>query len=829
MSARRLSTAARVGLMGLGALILVAIVAPLVAGGRADELTDQLRQGASWQHPLGTDVLGHDMLARTFVAARLTLLMAAGATLVALGLGALLGTAVALAGRRMRAVGERAIELLIAFPAVLLAIVVATVLSPSGWSATLAVGLALTPAFARMTNSLATTVSGRDHVVVARLLGRHRGWILRRHIVPNIRDTLLILTSICFASAVVSLSALGFLGLGVQPPSYDWGSLLNQGLQSLYTNPVQAIGPAVGILLIGLFAGLLGDGIAVALAPGALGTRAVARAAAPALADAPAPATDAGGVVDGHVVVRDLHVRGAGGAELVRGVSFALQRGEIVGLVGESGSGKTLTAMSIAGLLPGGLALTAAELRIGEIDLLGSADPRALATSLGVVFQDPSSSLNPALRIGSQVTEVARVHGGASRAAAARAAVQAFDEVRLPEPERKLRRYPHELSGGQRQRVMLAGALVNDPSVIVADEPTTALDVTVQAEILLLLRRANERHGAAILFISHDIAVVGQLCHRVLVMQHGRIVEDLPIERLRAGDAQHPHTRTLLAAAPLLDARGDGARERPDDGGTDPATALAVRDLRIGYDASAAPVVDGVSFALRRGRALGLVGESGSGKSTIARAIVGIVSAQSGSVQLDGEELTALRGASRRSAVRRVQLVPQDPYASLNPRMTVSAAIAEGCDPTLRAAERARDVERLLGDVALDPALAERYPHQLSGGQRQRVAIARALAARPAILIADEITSALDTSVQAGVLDLLRDLRAELDLTLLFISHDLAVVSQVCDDVAVLHRGRIVEQGAIADVFAVPQAPYTRALLDAVPRLEAPTPPSIRR
>jgi ABC-type glutathione transport system ATPase component len=309
-------------------------------------------------------------------------------------------------------------------------------------------------------------------------------------------------------------------------------------------------------------------------------------------------------------------------------------------------------------------------------------------------------------------------------------------------------------------------------------------------------------------------------------MQHGRIVEDLPVERLRTGDAQHPHTRTLLAAAPRLDARGDGARERPGDGG---ATALAVRELRVAYDPSAAPVVDGVSFALRRGRALGLVGESGSGKSTIARAIVGIVGAQSGSVQLDGEELTALRGARRRAAVRRVQLVPQDPYASLNPRMTVSAAIAEGCDPGLSAPERARQVARLLAEVALDPALAQRYPHQLSGGQRQRVAIARALAVRPAILIADEITSALDTSVQAGVLDLLRELRAELDLTLLFISHDLAVVSQVCDDVAVLHRGRIVEHGSIADVFAVPQAPYTRSLLEAVPRLEAPTPPTIRR
>jgi ABC-type glutathione transport system ATPase component len=259
------------------------------------------------------------------------------------------------------------------------------------------------------------------------------------------------------------------------------------------------------------------------------------------------------------------------------------------------------------------------------------------------------------------------------------------------------------------------------------------------------------------------------------------------------------------------------------------APALAVRELRVAYDANAAPAVDGVSFALQRGRALGLVGESGSGKSTIARAIVGIVAAQSGSVQLDGQELTTLRGARRRAALRRFQLVPQDPYASLNPRMTIAAVVAEGCDPTLSAAERGREVERLLGEVALDPGLGARYPHQLSGGQRQRVAIARALAARPAILIADEITSALDASVQAGVLDLLRTLRAELDLTLLFISHDLAVVSEVCDDVAVLHRGRIVEQGAIADVFAAPQAAYTRALLDAVPRLEAPTQPPLRR
>jgi peptide/nickel transport system ATP-binding protein len=312
-------------------------------------------------------------------------------------------------------------------------------------------------------------------------------------------------------------------------------------------------------------------------------------------------------------------------------------------------------------------------------------------------------------------------------------------------------------------------------------------------------------------------------------MQHGRIVEELPVERLRMGEAQHQHTRALLAATPRLETGSEAARARPEEETARAPAALAVRELEVCYDASNGPVVDDVSFAVARGCSLGLVGESGSGKSTIARAIVGILSARSGSVQVEGEELTRLRGTRRRAAQRRVQLVPQDPYASLNPRMTVSAAIAEGCDPTLSAAERTREVERLLADVALDPALAVRYPHQLSGGQRQRVAIARALATRPAILIADEITSALDASVQAGVLELLRSLRAELGLTLLFISHDLAVVSQVCDDVAVLHRGRIVELGAIADVFSAPADPYTRALIDSVPRLEAPTAPSLRR
>jgi ABC-type dipeptide/oligopeptide/nickel transport system ATPase component/ABC-type dipeptide/oligopeptide/nickel transport system permease subunit len=560
MRVRSLSLATRLGFALLALLILVALVGPVVAGDAADRLTDAAQQGASWAHPLGTDRLGRDLLARTIVAARLTLVMAAAATAIAAVGGILLGTSLSLMRPRAQAVGARFIDLLVAYPAILVAITVIAILAPSATSATVGIGFAFVATFARLTHALARSVAARDYVSVSRLLGTSSWHVLRRHVLPNVAEPLLVLTSVAFSAAVVALSALSFLGLGVQPPSYDWGTMLTDGLASLYTNPIQAVGPAVGIVLTGLTAGLIGDGLASILDPRQAGRSGrAAPAVEPPIAAAEGVAPDVApteAVADagaGGLTVRRLRVARADGLPLVHALDLSIAPGEIVGLVGESGSGKSLTAMAIARLLPSGVGATADTLSLGELDLLDAGADAKLATRVGVVFQDPSSSFNPVLRMATQTTEVVRVHGRLGRAAARRKAVEAFAAVRISDPQRRIGQYPHQLSGGMRQRAMIAAALMLEPDLLIADEPTTALDVTVQADVLELLREANRERGTSILLISHDLAVVAQLCHRVLVMRAGRIVEHLSVDRLRSGEVTHSYTRTLLAATPRIE------------------------------------------------------------------------------------------------------------------------------------------------------------------------------------------------------------------------------------------------------------------------------------
>ncbi|MFC9976363.1 dipeptide/oligopeptide/nickel ABC transporter permease/ATP-binding protein [Spirillospora sp. NPDC127200] len=544
------------GTAGLALVVLLGIVAPWLWGEDAARLTGAAREGVSGAHWLGTDALGRDVLARALVATRLTLLMTAAATAVAAVLGVLLGTAVWVAGRRVREVGLRLIDVMVSYPAVILALVVAAILGAGRVAAVVGIGIAWTPAFARLTANLAASVAGRDFVATARLLGVPPHRLLTRHLLPNIAEPLLVLLSVAFAGTLTALSGLSFIGLGVQPPSYDWGALLNTGLEALYTNPAEALGPAAAITLTGVLAGFVGDGLAAGLDPrGAAAVRAARRRSArrPEAAPAPAPKTTAPAPDDALLVVDDLRVSLPDGTDLVAGVSFHVRPGEIVGVVGESGSGKSLTAMAVARLLPDGLDARAAALRLDGLDLLGDADPRRLATEIGVVYQDPSASFNPALRLGGQLTEALRRHGGVGRAAARERAAAALESVRVTRPAARLRQHPHELSGGMRQRAMIASALLTGPRLLVADEPTTALDVTVQAEVLELLREINERDGTAMLFISHDIGVIGTLCHRVLVMYGGRVVEELTADDLRSGRARHPYTRALLAATPRLD------------------------------------------------------------------------------------------------------------------------------------------------------------------------------------------------------------------------------------------------------------------------------------
>jgi peptide/nickel transport system ATP-binding protein len=517
-------------------------------------------------------------------------------------------------------------------------------------------------------------------------------------------------------------------------------------------------------------------------------------------------------------------------APAVRGISFTVGRGEVVALVGESGSGKSVTSMSVLGLLPpnsrrrGSICLAGKEL----LDLAPEQLRKVRGQRIAMVFQEPMTALNPVMTVGAQIAEAIQCHRPQTSATQARQrAIELLAKVGIPEPGTRVDSYPHQLSGGQRQRAMIAMAISNDPEVIIADEPTTALDVTVQAEILELLRRLQKDLGAAVVLITHDMGVVADLADRVVVMKSGDIVETAPAGQLFLSP-EHAYTRKLLAAVPRADtaeARQVDATAGPGIGAPAPAAhpVLRISDLDVVYRGrlGRAPfkAVHRVSLEIGAGKVLGLVGESGSGKSTIGRAIAGLVPASSGLIEVCGQNIAELKGRGLRTLRRRYAMVFQDPGSSLNPRESVGDAIAA---PMIinRFADRPaiqRRVHNLLEQVELPRTWAQRYPHELSGGQRQRIGIARALALEPELLIADEPTSALDVSVQATVLRLFQDLQQRLGFSCLFISHDLAVVELLSDEVAVLRHGRLVEAGPTQEVLRRPTSDYTARLIAAAP------------
>ncbi|MGP3931729.1 dipeptide/oligopeptide/nickel ABC transporter permease/ATP-binding protein [Nonomuraea sp. KM88] len=547
-----------------GAVIVALMAALAVAGpiiwGEAAERIDAgaILQGASAEHPLGTDNLGRDLLARVLVAGRFSLALALAATLIGAVAGILLGTLPSVLPRRAARLATGTVNALVAFPGLLLAMFTAVVAGLGARGAVLGIGAAIAPGFARLTQTLAATVAGADYVSAARMLGVPRRRILARHVLPNIAEPLILNLTQALGGALLGLAGMSFLGLGVQPPSFDWGRLLFDGFSRIYVTPEVALGPAAAVALAGIGFNLLGDALA----------RAAARTTVRRAEEPPAPPPEPGEPDPGAVLdVRDLTVTFPGGATPVRGLSLTVAPGEVVGLVGESGSGKSLTAAAVGGLVPYPGKVTHSRLHLGGKDVATLSD-KELGTSLAMVFQDPLAALNPALRVGGQLAEVAVVHEGASRAEARRRAVDRLGQVHLPEPERRAAQHPHELSGGMRQRAVIAMGLMGTPRLIIADEPTTALDVTVQRQILRLLREVVEETGAATLFISHDIAVVGQLCDRVVVMYAGRVVEELPADRLAEG-AAHPYTRALIASLPDLDTD----RSKPLAGipGTQPA------------------------------------------------------------------------------------------------------------------------------------------------------------------------------------------------------------------------------------------------------------------
>jgi peptide/nickel transport system permease protein len=468
--------------------------------------------------------------------------------------GIALGSAIAMAKGRIRGIGARLIDLLLAYPPIIVAVVVAAILGPGTHTSVVAIGVAFLPSFARLAMKLTASVSSRDFVSIARGLGVSPSRIVLRHVLPNMAEPLVVLTSVALSSSVIALSALSFLGIGVQPPSFDWGQMLSEGLSSLYTNPVAVVGPLLGILATGVAAGLLGEGRASTLDVRTTRTPTVD---VPLTDSDPTPQgetpEDEATLADACLQVRGLRVGPVGDPNaIVRGVDITVRRGEVVGVCGESGSGKTLTAQAIAQLLPPSIKSEATALKMAEADLTVDAPGAVLAAKLGFVFQDPGASLNPAQRIGSQVVEAYRHHTGTGREAARRLAVERLAEVGVGDAERVIQLFPHQLSGGQRQRVVIAMALMLDPELLVADEPTTALDVSVQASVLALLARLSRDRGLGILLISHDIGVVREICDRVVVMYAGRIVEEITVDDLEDGRAAHPYTRALLEASPRI-------------------------------------------------------------------------------------------------------------------------------------------------------------------------------------------------------------------------------------------------------------------------------------
>ena len=523
----------------------------------------------------------------------------------------------------------------------------------------------------------------------------------------------------------------------------------------------------------------------------------------------------------------EVATRGAAAKPILKGVDFSIAPGETLCLVGESGSGKSVTSLAVMGLLPkGSLKATGGRIEL-EVDSLLEVSPTRLrdlrASRMAMIFQEPMTALNPLMRVGEQIEEVLIMHQKSLSSTQRRERVlEMLDQVQLPDIERVFDSWPHQLSGGQRQRIMIAMALILEPKLLIADEPTTALDVTTQKQILKLIKALQERHGTSVLFITHDMGVVADIADRVCVMRHGEVVETQPIEELLRRPGTE-YTRQLLTAVPSL-------RPRAARAVTDREIVLEAIELEKRYGersvwarwtgkaASQTLAASNINFALTRGRTLGIVGESGSGKSTVARCVMRMIEPTGGGVRVMGKDIASLGRAALKPHRKRIQMIFQDPFRSLNPRLTIATSLVEG--PINYGTPREEAMEKsaeLLALVGLPKDALDRYPHQFSGGQRQRIAIARALAMEPDVLVADEAVSALDVSVQAQVLELLDDLQRRLGIAVLFITHDLRVAAQICDEVMVMQKGAVVEYGPAERVLGAPEHPYTRSLMLAAP------------
>ncbi|WP_375001323.1 dipeptide ABC transporter ATP-binding protein [Aeromicrobium sp. CTD01-1L150] len=852
------------GFVLIATFVLVAIFAPWLApyGFNADRGADGVvfgtQQRPSAAHWFGTTVGGTDVLSRVIYGARTAVQVIVLAVLLSSLVGVPLGLLSGFVGGALDRVLVLVTDALYAFPSLLLAIVVSIVLSggSSGaaggiLSAAISITVIFIPQYFRVIRNATLAVKVEPYVDAARVVGVRSPRIMFRHIFSNVAQNLPVIGTLNASEAILTLAGLGFLGFGIEPSAAaEWGYDLNKALPDA-SNGIWWTGmfPGIAIVLIVLGVTLVGESINDILNP-LLRTRGgettsadeaeleqivevlveegqTQPAATPAEAAAAAAAEESRRVAS--LSLTDLSVSfrtDAGSVPAVRGISFDVAPGEVLAIVGESGSGKSVSSRAILGLLPstatvdGSVRLRSADVADGEarelIGMLGRDLRPIRGDEVSMVFQEPSTALNPVYTVGWQIAEGLRAHGDVSRSDARARAIELLELVGLPDPEQRVDYYPHQLSGGQKQRIVIAMAIACDPDVIIADEPTTALDVTVQASILELLLSLRERLGTAIVLITHNMGVVADVADRVAVMYRGEIVEQAPAAELFEHPV-HRYTQALLEAVPHLGRAGGPGEVENDE------VVLDVRDLlvefpgRIGQPAFRA--VDDVSLTVRRGEVLALVGESGSGKSTIGRTTVGLQKPTSGTVTVSGTEIGSLGDRELRPLRSRFGFVFQDPAASLNPRMSIGDCIGEPLhvQTDLTAQQVRHRVEDLLESVELPRDFSQRFGHELSGGQRQRVSLARALALDPDLLIADEPTSALDVSVQARVLELFTELQQRLRFACLFISHDLAVVDSLANRVAVMQAGRLVEVGPREQVLGAPQEGYTQRLIAAVP------------
>lgn len=843
-------------------------------------------QPPSWDHWMGTDRFGRDTLSRIMIGSQISLGVSMVAVAVGAGVGVPLGILAAVTGTWLDAVIMRASDLALAFPALLLAIIAGAVVGTGTTSEMIAMGIALIPSFAHVSRAGIRQLLSQDYILAARSAGM--GWlsISRRHFIRGIVGLLVVQATVSAALSILAEAGLSFLGLGTPPPAASWGRMLHDSQVFLDTHPDLALWPGLAIATTVLGFNLLGDGLRDIIDPfsrptmgdvtsddGGAITAALPLSVPTAAGEPidhptsascealPAGALPSSTSSSAILHVRDLSLAGGDvstdathGPRLVDSLSFTIEPGARLGLIGESGSGKSLTALAIMGLLPDAIQASGS-ITVDGIEIVGAPDRtvrQLRSVRMSMVFQEPMSALNPLMTVGNQLNHVLRAGPrGAHHADQVRRQCRIRDLLEsVGLPERTYRSYPFELSGGQRQRVLIAMAFAHEPDLLICDEPTTALDVTVQRSILELINQLVRANNTALLFITHDLGLVAHMCDDILVMKDGVAREYGPVDHIlhRPRDS---YTAALVRAACRGDVTNDASRdtrhvtvpiaEAPSNAGAlgpSGSSDMAFIQLRevskvyrnritrrggddrvgghrwlCGGSVSAVTALDNISLDIARGERIGIVGESGSGKTTLLKTMAGLVSPTSGTIHVNGHLITSPRDMSPYG-----QVVFQDPRGSLDPALTIGESLAE----PLRASwhPRSRDhhderISSMLQRVGLDPSVITRYPHQVSGGQRQRICLARALTVRPQILLADEPVSALDVTIRNMVVDLLDDLVSDYDLTMVLLSHDINVVRHLCTTIIVMKDGQIVEKGTSDQIYHNPCHEYTRALIAA--------------